>query len=137
MDRYSFERYQTPFNTLKDRDKRAEIEAAVKAVKGRADRGDHGERRFFFRSGTALMWGLNRESRAWSSPVVPRMTMSPLRRATRTMPPWSTPDREVLSIEFKGALKKRPLDKERQLIPSCVCMLDGDVDQVTWLEVET
>jgi phosphoribosylaminoimidazolecarboxamide formyltransferase/IMP cyclohydrolase len=34
MDRYSFERHQTPFNTLKDADKRAEIEAAVKAVKG-------------------------------------------------------------------------------------------------------
>jgi len=33
-DRYSFERYQTPFNILIDPDKRAEIEADVNAVKG-------------------------------------------------------------------------------------------------------
>lgn len=34
MDRYSFERYNTPFNILKESEKRAEIEEAVKAVKG-------------------------------------------------------------------------------------------------------
>lgn len=34
MDRYSFERYQTPFNSLDDADKRSEIEADVKAVNG-------------------------------------------------------------------------------------------------------
>ncbi|MFH1157106.1 MAG: IMP cyclohydrolase [Pseudomonadota bacterium] len=34
MDRYSFERYQTPFNVLADPDRRAEIEADVKAVNG-------------------------------------------------------------------------------------------------------
>ena len=34
MDRYSFERYNTPFNILEDAEKRAEIEAAVNSVKG-------------------------------------------------------------------------------------------------------
>ncbi|MDY0222407.1 MAG: IMP cyclohydrolase [Desulfobacterium sp.] len=34
MDRYSFERYNTPFNILKEKERRAEIEEAVKAVKG-------------------------------------------------------------------------------------------------------
>ncbi len=34
MDRYSFERYETPFNVLEDPAKRAEIEADVKEVKG-------------------------------------------------------------------------------------------------------